>query len=180
MGASSEGRDREPDKKKGKEMMRAVIASVSTTGLPAALTEIRCFGRTLEQRPRRVRVVRSPRHQQRDQRGLQQGSRALSRIRPRHPKPQLLRSGNLIGMDTPERNADQGLPPDGLRAATTSIPEESTKGPSSHLDAIAHSSTPPVQDVSCAHERQRFAAATAQNSSDSFHPPSSCMQSDLG
>ena len=40
---------REPDKKKGKEMMRAVIESV-TTGVPAALTEIRRLGRTLKQR----------------------------------------------------------------------------------------------------------------------------------
>ncbi|WP_024476406.1 ISL3 family transposase [Arthrobacter sp. CAL618] len=40
---------REPDKKKGKEMMRAVINSV-TSGVPAALTEIRPLGRTLKQR----------------------------------------------------------------------------------------------------------------------------------
>lgn len=40
---------REPDKAKGKQMMRAVIDSV-TTGVPAALTEIRRLGRTLKQR----------------------------------------------------------------------------------------------------------------------------------
>ncbi len=40
---------REPDKKKGKDMMRTVIGSV-TSGVPAALTEIRRLGRTLKQR----------------------------------------------------------------------------------------------------------------------------------
>lgn len=40
---------REPDKSKAKEMMRAVIESVSS-GVPAALTEIRRLGRTLKQR----------------------------------------------------------------------------------------------------------------------------------
>lgn len=40
---------REPDKNKAKEMMRAVIDAVSS-GVPAALTEIRRLGRTLKQR----------------------------------------------------------------------------------------------------------------------------------
>ena len=40
---------REPDKAKGKLMMQAVIAAV-TSGVPAALTEIRRLGRTLKQR----------------------------------------------------------------------------------------------------------------------------------
>lgn len=40
---------REPDKKKGKQMMKAVIDSV-ITGVPAALVEIRRLGRTLKQR----------------------------------------------------------------------------------------------------------------------------------
>ena len=40
---------REPDKTKGKAMMRAVIDSV-TSGVPAALVEIRRLGRTLKQR----------------------------------------------------------------------------------------------------------------------------------
>jgi transposase len=40
---------REPDKKKTKTMMEAVIASV-TSGVPAALTEIRRLDRTLKQR----------------------------------------------------------------------------------------------------------------------------------
>ncbi|GAA1133850.1 ISL3 family transposase [Microbacterium aurantiacum] len=40
---------REPDKNKAKEMMRAVIVAVSS-GVPAALTEIRRLGRTLKQR----------------------------------------------------------------------------------------------------------------------------------
>ncbi|MGO1316630.1 MAG: ISL3 family transposase [Cellulomonadaceae bacterium] len=40
---------REPDKQKGKIMMQAVIDSV-TTGVPAALVEIRRLGRTLKQR----------------------------------------------------------------------------------------------------------------------------------
>jgi transposase len=40
---------REPDKKKGKQMMQAVIDAV-TTGVPAALVEIRRLGRTLKQR----------------------------------------------------------------------------------------------------------------------------------
>lgn len=40
---------REPDKTKGKTMMRAVIDSI-TSGVPAALTEIRKLGRTLKQR----------------------------------------------------------------------------------------------------------------------------------
>ncbi|NYJ65991.1 transposase [Pseudoclavibacter chungangensis] len=40
---------REPDKTKGKEMMRQVIDAVSS-GVPAALTEIRRLGRTLKQR----------------------------------------------------------------------------------------------------------------------------------
>jgi transposase len=40
---------REPDKNKAKEQMRAVIDSV-TSGVPAALTEIRRLGRTLRQR----------------------------------------------------------------------------------------------------------------------------------
>ncbi|MBT1004481.1 ISL3 family transposase [Paenarthrobacter sp. DKR-5] len=40
---------REPDKKKGKEMMQAVIDSI-TSDVPAALTEIRRLGRTLKQR----------------------------------------------------------------------------------------------------------------------------------
>ena len=40
---------REPDRNKGKHMMQAVIDSV-TTGVPAALVEIRRLGRTLKQR----------------------------------------------------------------------------------------------------------------------------------
>ena len=40
---------REPDKKLGKQMMQAVIDAVST-GVPAALVEIRKLGRTLKQR----------------------------------------------------------------------------------------------------------------------------------
>jgi transposase len=40
---------REPDKRKGKQMMRAVIDSL-TAGVPAALTELRKLGRTLRQR----------------------------------------------------------------------------------------------------------------------------------
>ncbi|WP_026551087.1 ISL3 family transposase [Arthrobacter sp. Br18] len=40
---------REPNKTRGKEMMQAVIDSV-TSGVPAALTEIRQLGRTLKQR----------------------------------------------------------------------------------------------------------------------------------
>jgi len=40
---------REPDKSKGKQMMQAVIASV-TSGVPAALVEIRRLGRTLKPR----------------------------------------------------------------------------------------------------------------------------------
>ena len=40
---------REPDKQKGKAMMQAVIDAV-TTGVPAALVEIRRLGRTLKQR----------------------------------------------------------------------------------------------------------------------------------
>ncbi len=40
---------REPDKRKGKEMMRIVIQSI-TSGVPAALTEISRLGRTLKQR----------------------------------------------------------------------------------------------------------------------------------
>jgi transposase len=40
---------REPDKAKGKRMMQAVITSV-TSGVPAALAEIRRLGRTLKQR----------------------------------------------------------------------------------------------------------------------------------
>ncbi|THJ64003.1 ISL3 family transposase, partial [Arthrobacter echini] len=40
---------RHPDKKKGKEMMQAVIDAV-TTGVPTALVEIRRLGRTLKQR----------------------------------------------------------------------------------------------------------------------------------
>ena len=40
---------REPDKDKGKQMMQAVIDAV-TTGVPAALVEIRKLGRTLKQR----------------------------------------------------------------------------------------------------------------------------------
>ena len=44
---------REPDKKKGKQMMQAVIDSV-ITGVPAALVEIRRLGRTLKQRARDV------------------------------------------------------------------------------------------------------------------------------
>ena len=40
---------REPDKNKAKEMMRAVIDAISS-GVPAALTEIRRLGRTLKQR----------------------------------------------------------------------------------------------------------------------------------
>ena len=40
---------REPDKNKGKQMMRAVIDAVSS-GVPAALVEIRRLGRTLKQR----------------------------------------------------------------------------------------------------------------------------------
>lgn len=40
---------REPDKKKGKEMMQAVINAVST-GVPTALVELRKLGRTLTQR----------------------------------------------------------------------------------------------------------------------------------
>ncbi|WP_298041115.1 ISL3 family transposase [uncultured Microbacterium sp.] len=40
---------REPDKKRGKAMMQAVIDSV-TSGVPAALVEIRRLGRTLKQR----------------------------------------------------------------------------------------------------------------------------------
>ena len=39
---------REPDKKKGKELMRAVVISV-TAGVPAALVEICRVGRTLKQ-----------------------------------------------------------------------------------------------------------------------------------
>lgn len=41
--------NRHPDKKKGKELMKAVIDSV-TTGVPAALIEIRRLGQTLKQR----------------------------------------------------------------------------------------------------------------------------------
>lgn len=44
---------REPDKKKGQTMMRAVIDSV-TAGVPAALVEVRRLGRTLKQRGRDV------------------------------------------------------------------------------------------------------------------------------
>lgn len=40
---------REPDKNKGKQMMRAVIDAVSS-GVPAALIEIHRLGRTLTQR----------------------------------------------------------------------------------------------------------------------------------
>lgn len=40
---------REPDRKKGKQMMKAVIDSV-TAGVPTALVEIRRLGRTLKQR----------------------------------------------------------------------------------------------------------------------------------
>jgi transposase len=40
---------REPDKKKAKQMMQAVIAAI-TTGVPATLVEIRRLGRTLNQR----------------------------------------------------------------------------------------------------------------------------------
>ncbi|MBG6225945.1 transposase [Arthrobacter sp. CAN_A2] len=40
---------REPDKRRGKDMMRAVINAV-TSGVPAALTEVRRLGRTLKQR----------------------------------------------------------------------------------------------------------------------------------
>jgi transposase len=40
---------REPDKRKGKTMMRAVIDAV-TAGVPAALVEVRRLGRTLKQR----------------------------------------------------------------------------------------------------------------------------------
>ncbi len=40
---------REPDKKKAKQMMRTVIEAVSS-GVPAALVEIRKLGRTLKQR----------------------------------------------------------------------------------------------------------------------------------
>ncbi len=40
---------REPDKKKAKEMMQAVITAI-TTGVPAALVEIRKLGRTMTQR----------------------------------------------------------------------------------------------------------------------------------
>jgi transposase len=44
---------REPDKTKGKTMMQAVITSV-TSGVPAALVEIRRLGRTLKQRAKDV------------------------------------------------------------------------------------------------------------------------------
>ncbi|SDI79166.1 Transposase, partial [Arthrobacter subterraneus] len=40
---------REPNKTRGKQMMQAVIGSV-TSGVPAALIEIRRVGRTLKQR----------------------------------------------------------------------------------------------------------------------------------
>ena len=40
---------REPDRKKGRELMAAVIESVST-GVPAALTELITLGRTLKKR----------------------------------------------------------------------------------------------------------------------------------
>lgn len=40
---------REPDKKKAKEMMHAVITAI-TTGVPAALIEIRKLGQTMKQR----------------------------------------------------------------------------------------------------------------------------------
>ena len=40
---------REPDRKKGRELMAAVIDSVST-GVPAALTELTTLGRTLTKR----------------------------------------------------------------------------------------------------------------------------------
>ncbi len=40
---------REPDKSNGKQLMQAVIDAVSS-GVPAALTEVRRLGRTLKQR----------------------------------------------------------------------------------------------------------------------------------
>ena len=46
---------REPDKTKGKQMMQAVVDAV-TTGVPAALVEIRKLGRTLKQRAADVLV----------------------------------------------------------------------------------------------------------------------------
>ena len=71
---------REPNKTRGKQMMQAVIGSV-TSGVPAALIEIRRVGRTLKQRAADVpRVLRPPRHQQRAHGGHQRSPRAPPRL----------------------------------------------------------------------------------------------------
>lgn len=78
---------REPDRNKGKHMMQAVIDSV-TTGVPAALVEIRRLGRTLKQRAADVlaffdRPGTSNGPTESDQRP----PRAPPRLHPRLPQP---------------------------------------------------------------------------------------------
>jgi transposase len=81
---------REPDRAKGKQLMTALIASVSH-GVPAALTELRTLGRTLKKRAEDVLAYFRPtRHQQRPHRSDERTPRTPTRLRPRLPQPHQL------------------------------------------------------------------------------------------
>ena len=62
---------REPDRRKGRELMQKLIGSLSD-GVPKALSEVITLGRTLQQARRRcARLLRPARHQQRPDGGDQ-------------------------------------------------------------------------------------------------------------
>ena len=81
---------REPDRKRGRELMQQLIGSIGHS-VPTALREVITLGRTLKTASRgRAGLLRPARHLQRADRGDQRPPRTSPRLSPRLPQPHQL------------------------------------------------------------------------------------------